>query len=38
MRVLAVVFTGGMILACAGGRDKDEIQDSTPGLPEDRVD
>ena len=38
MRVLAVVFTGGMILACAGGRDKDEIQDSTPGLPEDKVD
>jgi hypothetical protein len=38
MRVFAVVFTGGMILACAGGRDKDENQDSSPGLPEDNVD
>jgi hypothetical protein len=38
MRVFAVVFTGGMILACAGGRDKDENQDSPPGLPEDNID
>lgn len=38
MRALAVVFTGAMILACAGGRDKEENQDSSPVLPEDRVD
>lgn len=38
MRALAVVFTGAMILACAGGRDKDENQDSSTGLPEDNVD
>jgi hypothetical protein len=36
MRLFAVVFVGGMILACAAGKDAD--QDSSPAVTDDRVD
>ena len=38
MRLFAVLLVGGMILACAAGKDSADDTDSSLGLPEDAVD